>query len=78
MGRLGLQAVGLWFSGVCPLVSEAGPEAYGAFLEGRTSTCPLVGGAASRGTSIVNCGLRKSFGNLSADGWDFVPTQLVV
>ena len=60
-------------SGVCPLVSEAGLEVNGGFLEDRTSTGPLVGGAVSKGMSTGNCGLRKSFGNFSAGGCGFVP-----
>ena len=39
---------------------------------------PQVGRAMSRGMSRGGCGLRKSLGSLSADGWGCVPTQLVV
>ena len=33
--------------GVCPLVGEAGLEAYASFLVGGAGACPLVGGAGS-------------------------------
>ena len=39
---------------------------------------PLVGKAMSRGMSRGSCGLRKSLGSLSTDGWGCVPTQFVV
>lgn len=70
MGRLGVQAGGLYFSSICYfLVNEAFPEASGGFLEGRTSAFPLLNGAMS----IGNSGLRTSFCSLSADGCGFVP-----
>lgn len=39
---------------------------------------PLVSYAMSRAMSRGSCGLRKSLGSLSADGWGCVPTLLVV
>ena len=42
------------------------------------SLVPLVGRAVSRGLFRGGCGLRKSIGSLSADGWGYVPTLLVV
>ena len=39
---------------------------------------PLVGRVMSKCVSGGSCGLRKSLGRLSADGWDCVPNQLVV
>ena len=39
---------------------------------------PLVGRAVSRGMSKGGCGLRKTLGSLSADGWGCVPAQFVV
>ena len=39
-------------SGVCPLLGEAGLEAFAGFLVGGAGTCPLVGGAESR----LSCG----------------------
>ena len=38
----------------------------------------LVGRTVSRGISRGGCGLRKYLDGLSVDGWDCVPTQLVV
>ena len=38
----------------------------------------LVNRAMSRGVSRGGCGLRKSLGSLSADGWGCVPTKLAV
>ena len=72
---------------VFPLVGEAGLEGSAGFLEGRASAFPLVGGmgfgplvrsAMSRGMSRGGCGLRKSLGSLSANGWSCVPAQLIV
>ena len=69
-------------SGVCPLVGEAGLEVCAGFLAGRVSACPQVGGAGcwpsggqghSRGMSRCSCGLRKSLGSLSAEGWGMCP-----
>ena len=39
---------------------------------------PLVGRVMSRPVSRGGCGLRKSSGSLSAEGWGCVPTLLVV
>ena len=59
-------------------MGEASLEACAGFLVGRASACPLLGRAMSKGGSRGSCGLRKSLGNLSADAWRCVPTQLVV
>ena len=76
-------SAGLWFSFVCPVVDKAGQEAGAGFLERRPSACLLVvelgvGPLVGRAMVRHGCGLRKSSGNLSADGWGYVPTQLVV
>lgn len=42
------------------------------------SLVPLVDRAMSRSMSRGSCGLRKSLGSLSSDGWGCVPTLLVV
>ena len=42
------------------------------------SLVPLVGMAVSRGVFRGACGLQKTLGSLSADGWGCVPTMLVV
>ena len=34
-------------SGICPLVGEAGLEAYTGFMVGKAGACPLVGGPGS-------------------------------
>ena len=39
---------------------------------------PLVGRAMPRDVSRGGCGLRKSLGSLSVDGWGCIPTLLVV
>ena len=39
---------------------------------------PLMGRVMSRGMSTGGCRLRESLGSWSADGWGFVPTQIVV
>ena len=39
---------------------------------------PLVDRAMSRGVFRGSCGLRKTLGSLSADGWGCVLTVLVV
>ena len=39
---------------------------------------PLVGRAMSRDVFSGGCGLRKTLGSLSADGWGCVPALLVV
>ena len=39
---------------------------------------PLVGGAMSKGMLRGSCELSMISGSLSADGWDCVPTLLVV
>ena len=39
---------------------------------------PLVGKAESRGMSRGGCGIRKSLGSLSADGWGCVLALLAV
>ena len=62
-------------------MGEAGLEACAGFLVGGASACPLVGGVGplvSRDVSRGGCGLRKPLGSLSTDGWDCVPTLLVV
>lgn len=38
---------------------------------------PQVGRDMSSGMSEGDCGLKKSFGNLSVYGWGSVPPQLV-
>ena len=38
---------------------------------------PLVGRAVSGGVFRGSCGLRKTLGSLSADGWGCVPALLV-
>ena len=68
-------------------MGEAGLEACACFLVGRASVCPLVvqlglgplvDKAVSNGVSRGVCGLRKSLGSLSVDGWGCVFTFLVV
>ena len=39
---------------------------------------PLVGRTMLRDVSRGGCGLRKSLGSLSADGWGCIPILLVV
>ena len=71
-------------SGVCPLVGEAGlASLWEGQIPARSTPVeldlgPLVGRAMSRGVSGGGCGLRKSLGSLSVDGWDCVPALLVV
>lgn len=60
------------------MMGEAGLEVYPGFLMGRAGTRPLVGGAVARGVPNGGCVLRKSLGSQSADGWDFVPTMVIV
>ena len=60
-------------------MGEAGVDANAGFLESRVDACPLVvKRAKSRHAPRGGCGLRKTIGSLSADGWGCVPTQLVV
>ena len=59
-------------------MGEAGLEVYPGFLMGRAGTRPLVGGAVARGVPNGGCVLRKSLGSQSADGWDCVPTMVIV
>ena len=68
-------------------MGDASLEGCAGFLVSRTGACPLVGGAGpcpSGGQGHVKdvfrggCGLRKSFGSLSADGWACIPSLLVV
>ena len=68
-------------------MGEAGLEACVDFLVGGVSACPPVTGAGSwpsgkqgcvKGVSRGGCGLKKSLGILSADGWGCVPALLVV
>ena len=71
-------------SDVSCLVVEVGPGACAGFLLGRTSACPLVGGAGSSPSGghvkwcelwaqVAGCELSTTLGNPSADGWGSVP-----
>ena len=46
---------GFLVPGVCPLVSEADPEASSGFLDGRAGAWPLLGGTASQPSSGQQC-----------------------
>ena len=88
----GLQSAGcrivvLLASAVCSLSGDFGPGACADFLVRGTGACPLVGGlgfaplvgrAVSRGVFRGVCVFRKTLGSLSADGWGYVLTLLVV
>ena len=68
------------------LVGETDLEACADFLARGVCPCSLLGGAGSwsssgralsRGMYRVSCGLRKSLGSLSTEGWVCVPTHLL-
>ena len=76
---------------VCPLMGEVGLGACVGFLVGEMGTyslvgravleldpIPVVGRAVSRGVFIGGCGIRNTLSSLSAHGWGWVPTALVV